>query len=392
MARTIPTPEVNEEALRFLASASGMPESDVFSLTCLVMIDRHLNDDKVLRGRTGTEREEFDLLYKALIRHMDKDPKSALYWGKAGCEDSAGRRCAMAPRHMLFMYLEYARGGMSQECVANAYGISQTSASRYFSYVQTALAGLPTTADNLAADLKKAKTPEEVQQVAANALTKLEKAAGVEPGSAGKPGKTLPGNILMHDGTHVPKERAKDENERDASYSGKKKTYTNNVVVTTSRDGLAVGVSAYAPGSTNDITLMRESEPDLGLVTQCLKGESDAMKMREFVDKGFRGLQKHHPGSKIMMPLPRKKSKTKAAKAHNRLVNRIRVVIEHFMRWVKRYRRMRDRVRRVKGKEREAFIVITGLVNLHLLMGLRDKARNHRKGKKPGPKTARSRS
>ena len=75
--------------------------------------------------------------------------------------------------------------------------------------MQTALVGLSPTADNLAADLKKAKTPEEAQLVAANALAKLE-AAGVEPGSAGKPGKMLPGDILMHNGTHVPKERAKD--------------------------------------------------------------------------------------------------------------------------------------------------------------------------------------
>ena len=101
MARTIPTPEVNGEALRLLANASCMSESDVFALTCLAMIDRHIND-------------------------------KVLYWGKAGCEDSAGRRYAMAPRHMLFMYLEYAKGGMSQECVANAYGISQTSATGTF--------------------------------------------------------------------------------------------------------------------------------------------------------------------------------------------------------------------------------------------------------------------
>lgn len=81
------------------------------------------------------------------------------------------------------------------------------------------------------------------------------------------------------------------------------------MVVTTNRDGLAIGVNDYVPGSTNYITLLRESEPDLGIVTQCLKGESDAITIREFVDKGFRGLQKHHPGSKVMMPLPRKKSK-----------------------------------------------------------------------------------
>lgn len=392
MPRAIPTPEVEGDMVRFVSESTGIAEADIITAAYVITIDAHIGNEKALWNRTHTTLDNFHKMRDALIRYMERDPKSALYWGKAGCDDSAGRRCALAPRHMLFMYLEYARHGASQEHVAATYGISQTSASRYFAYVQKALASRLPTCDNASAKLRKAETPEEVQRVAADLLEDFERAAGVEPGSSGRPGKTLPGNIVMHDGTHVLKERATDKEERDASYSGKKKTYTDNTVITSSRDGLIIGMSACAPGSTNDITLLRESGADLGLVSRCMEGKSSAMMIYEYVDKGFRGLQNDHPGSKIMMPLSRKKSNTKAAKAHNRRVNRIRVIIEHVMRWCKIYRRLRDRLRRTKGKAREAFVVITGLVNLHLLTGSRDKARNHRKGKKPGPKTARSRS
>ena len=61
-----------------------------------------------------------------------------------------------------------------------------------------------------------AETEEEIQQVA----------AGVKPGSAGDPGKTLPGNVKTTDGMEVPVERPTDKDERDECYSGKKKRTT----------------------------------------------------------------------------------------------------------------------------------------------------------------------
>ena len=392
MARAIPTPEVEGDMTGFIAGAAGISESDARKAACVIMLDGYMSKDEVLRRKTGSTADNFHLTCDALFLHMENDPNSPLYWGKAGTRDSAGRRCALAPRHMLFMYLEYLWRGLSQECVADTYGVSQTSVSRYFAYVGPILAKLLPTADNMAEDVRECKNVDEVQGVAARALNKLEKAAGAEPGSAGRPGKTLPGNIVMHDGTHVPKERATDRKERDASYSGKKKTYTNNVVLTANRDGLVIGMSDYAPGSNNDITVLRESGADLGLVTRCMEGKRSDMEVVEYVDKGFRGVQRNHPASVLKMPLSHKKSNTKAAKAHNRRVNSVRIMIEHVMRWCKRYARLRHRMRRMAHRARMEFLVVTGLVNLHSLTNSRDKARTHRKHKKPGPKTARSRS
>ena len=115
------------------------------------------------------------------------------------------------------------------------------------------------------------------------------------------------------------------------------------------------------------------------------------MTITELVDKVYRGPEKDHSGAVIKMPLTRAQSKTKKAKAHNRRVNRRRVKIEHANRRIKTFARLRHRVRRPKKTARRDLIVATWLVNLHLLTGSPDKSNTHRKGKKPGPKTARSR-
>lgn len=322
---------------------------------------------------------------------MDKDPNAMLYWGKEGMESSAGRRCALAPRHMLFLYLEYLRHGASQDYVASAHRISQTSACRYFAYVQHALAAMTPTADNLSEMLQKAETEEEVQQVAARALNKLEVAAGVKPGSAGRPGKTLPGNVLSWDGVEVLVERPTDKDERKDCHSGKAKTTTRKSDMAFTRSGLLIGHSGFAPGSTHDLTLLRQSEPDLGLITKCIRGKSDAMKITELADKGFRSLEKHYPEAVVKIPLRRAKSGTKTARAYNHSINSKRVIAENSFRKLKTFARLQNRVRRNKEKLREMINVITGLVNLRIMTSANREPRTHRKGKKPGLKTARNR-
>ena len=106
-----------------------------------------------------------------------------------------------------------------------------------------------------------------MQGAGADEVAVLEEAAGREPKLAAKVGTILPRNTLMHDGTHIPKERAVNKEERKADSSGKKKTTTNNAVITINGNGVILGLSDYVPGSTHDLTLIRNSSPDLGLIT-----------------------------------------------------------------------------------------------------------------------------
>ena len=221
MARKVPTPEAEGGSLRFLAEASGLPESEILKMARYITADSCIGDKKALEIRSGMPEDLFRLLEAVVLAHMDDDPKSPLYWGKEGAESSAGRRCTAAPRHMLLLYLEHKRHGLSQDYVASVYNVSQTALGRYFEYIERALSKLLPTGDNMAERLRKARTSGQVQSAAAEALADLEKAAGAEPGSAGRPGETLPGNAALIDGVELRVQRSTDKEERDECYSGK---------------------------------------------------------------------------------------------------------------------------------------------------------------------------
>ena len=221
MARKVPTPEAEGGSLRFLAEASGLPESEILKMARYITADSCIGDKKALEIRSGMPEDLFRLLEAVVLAHMDDDPKSPLYWGKEGAESSAGRRCTAAPRHMLLLYLEHRRHGLSQDYVASVYNVSQTALGRYFEYIEQALSKLLPTGDNMAERLRKARTSGRVQSAAAEALADLEKAAGAEPGSAGRPGETLPGNAALTDGVELRVQRSTDKEERDECYSGK---------------------------------------------------------------------------------------------------------------------------------------------------------------------------
>ena len=382
------------DAGRMLAELTGMPKEDAMALFKIAELDEFIEDPEVLWRKTGVESRNFHLTADALAAYMAKDPDAPMYPGKPGYEECAGRRCRLYPRHMLLLCLERIEQAEPQAIIGDAYGISQSTVSRYADYVEGVLAKVLPTGDNIHDRVSKADTVEEVQSVNAEAMEDFEKAAGAAPGSAGRPGKTLPHNRIIHDGTHVPRQRPKDKDERRDCYSGKKKRCTDNVVLTVNSRGVILCISDYAPGSTHDLALLRSSKQDLGLVTRCLEGKSQAMKCYEYGDKGFQGLQNDHPGGVVRIPVKRPKGGklTAAQKRHNSMVGKGRIVVEHSIGRCKFKKALAYPVRRAHEKARRLVVVISGLVNLHLLTGSPDRARNHRKGKKPGPKTARSRS
>ena len=59
---------------------------------------------------------------------------------------------------------------------------------------------------------------------------------------------------------------------------------------TVNSNGATLWASKLAPGSTHDLSPLRSSEQDLGLVTRCLESKSRAIECDEYGDKKFQGL------------------------------------------------------------------------------------------------------
>jgi hypothetical protein len=139
-------------------------------------------------------------------------------------------------------------------------------------------------------------------------------------------------------------------------YSGKKKAHTIKTQVVVDTRGRIEAVSGSVPGSTHDLTLLVSSGVlggggGLGL------GEGEGAMM----DKGYVGVDKHHPGVPVVLPFkkPRGKELTDEQRAHNRSVARHRIVAEHAMAQLNRFTVLRQVFR---GKKRERHSQVTRAV------------------------------
>ena len=140
-------------------------------------------------------------------------------------------------------------------------------------------------------------------------------------------------------------------------YSGKKKAHTVKTQVVVNPRGRIEAVSESVPGSTHDLTLLVSSGVLGGGGGGGGLGEGEAAMM----DKGYVGVDKHHPGVPVVLPFkkPRGGELSEQQRGHNREVARQRIVVEHAMAQLNRFTVLRQVFR---GKRRERHSQVTRVV------------------------------
>jgi len=134
-------------------------------------------------------------------------------------------------------------------------------------------------------------------------------------------------------------------------YSGKKKAHTIKTQVVVNPRGQIEAISESVPGSTHDLTLLVGSGVLGGL------GEGEGA----MTDKGYVGVDKHHPGVPVVMPYkkPRGGELSEQQREHNRCVSRHRIVVEHTIAQLNRFTVLRQVFR---GKRRQRHSRVTRVV------------------------------
>lgn len=159
------------------------------------------------------------------------------------------------------------------------------------------------------------------------------------------------------DGVERPRQRPKSKKQQNKTYSGKKKAHTRKSVVVTDKKKKVLVVTKQKSGRRHDKKLA-----DKNSVFEMIPKEIDV-----FVDTGFQGAQKVHPN--ICMPKKRKKGNplTQEEKEMNKLISSYRVLVEHAIGGIKRYRCMSEKLRNHKAFLDDTFILLSaGLWNYHL--------------------------
>jgi hypothetical protein len=153
------------------------------------------------------------------------------------------------------------------------------------------------------------------------------------------------------------KQRPSKKKSQQKTYSGKKKTHTRKSVIVADKNRKILVITKQKSGRRHDKRLA-----DKNSVFEMIPSEITA-----YADTGFVGAQKVHPNIHI----PKKKSKRKPLtldeKEMNRLISSYRVVVEHAIGGIKRFRCMSERLRNRKAFIDDKFLLLSaGLWNYHL--------------------------
>jgi len=173
---------------------------------------------------------------------------------------------------------------------------------------------------------------------------------------------------LIIDGKEQRVERPKNKKDKDGNvqdrqkpyYSGKKKTHTLKNQAAISPTGMIEHASKSVPGSTHDLTLLRQTD----LLSEL--ADDDAAMM----DKGYDGIVADYPDKKMYLPYKARRNHplTEEQKAYNRFLAKYRIVVEHTMAQLNKFQILAQRFRHQLTKHSAIFRIVCGLVNRRILL------------------------
>lgn len=163
------------------------------------------------------------------------------------------------------------------------------------------------------------------------------------------------------DGTERPIQRPKGSKQQKDKYSGKKKRHTvKNIIIADKRRRVGF-LSKTESGRKHDFEMLKEHAPPKYIPTA----------IKQHLDLGFQGYRAQFPGHRVSMPerKPRTRELSKTKLLQNKKKSGWRVLAEHAIGGVKRFRITTDVFRnKVKGSDDKAMLISCGLWNYHLAM------------------------
>ena len=159
------------------------------------------------------------------------------------------------------------------------------------------------------------------------------------------------------DGTERRMQRPQKPKRNRRYYSGKKKSHTRKNIIMTDEDKRILLVSPTKPGRRHD----------KNCADRILLPETIPKHVGVWEDSGFQGMQHKHPNT-VIAKRPRKgQPLTMAEKQENHVIASFRIVSEHAIGGMKRYRVMSDTLRNKIGVFDDRIAVVTaGIWNYHL--------------------------
>lgn len=156
------------------------------------------------------------------------------------------------------------------------------------------------------------------------------------------------------DATEQEIPRPKNKRRRKNYYSGKKKKHTVKTQITVNKKGLILHKTKHRKGKQHDYDIFKKTGPP-----------PIPPKVEIGVDLGYFGIKKDYPELNVNIPVKKPKGKelTRQERRCNKKQRKARVIVEHTISWMKKYRIMAEEFRNRLTRYDRMTSIVCGLVN-----------------------------
>jgi hypothetical protein len=163
------------------------------------------------------------------------------------------------------------------------------------------------------------------------------------------------------DATEQPIQRPSEKLARKQYYSGKQSEHTIKSQLLTTKT-LILHVSGNLPGSVSDSTVLAGS----GIM------HSIPEDVQVNLDRGYEGAEDRYPNNKVYKPkrAQRNHPLTLFEKLYNHLINKTRILVEHVIGRLKKFRIVSELYRNRRSAHADYLVAVAGLINFRSLNSL----------------------
>jgi len=282
----------------------------------------------------GLDVAEFDSLYATVESRYEEFEQKRLSRTERKRSIGAGRPFEHLLKDRLLMLLVYYRLYVTSILVGYLFDLDQTNVLRDIRRLEPLVKDCVPLPKKIYESTRRARTLEEVEEY-------------------------FPGFIAIIDSFEQEIPRPKNKRRRKSYYSGKRKKHTVKTQLAVNKDGLVIHRTDHVRGRRHDYDLFKENHPKLP------DGVSGAF------DLGYQGVKKDLPELNAMIPFkrnrwhPRKLSKEK--RKFNTKLSRTRVVVEHAISRLKKFRILGEEFRNRLPHYNVMTNIVSGIVNMRML-------------------------
>jgi hypothetical protein len=288
----------------------------------------------LFKSFTGLSVQEFDEIYDTKITKRYHDYESQRLSKRDNRKRSigAGRHFKLDLKDRFLMLLVYYRLYIAYTLAGFLFDLDQSNICRDIQKIESLVRQCLPIPDKFYRITKRLKTLEEAEHY-------------------------FPGFLAFIDTTEQQIPRPINKNRRKIYYSGKKKRYTVKSQLMVNDSGCIIHKAIHQKGRKHDYKIYKNNHPVI------------PKQVVTVADLGYYGMKKEYPDQLSALPYKKKRNQSLSdkEKAYNRIHSKKRIVIEHTICRLKKYRIMSDVFRNRLKKYNKVSDIVLGLVNYRIM-------------------------